>query len=110
MAEEVIEVDAAGLNRMIEDREALVIDVRESNEYEEEHIPGTLLLPLSFMEADLFPLMASPKVVMVCQVGKRSAAAAKQLIKAGVPGVSSLTGGINAWIEADLELEGTKHE
>ncbi len=113
MAEEVteiIEVDVPRLSSMIAGREALVIDVRESHEYEEEHIPGTLLLPLSFMDAELFPLITEPGVVMVCQVGKRSAAAAKQLIKAGVPGARSLAGGIDAWIEAGLELEGTKHE
>ena len=107
---EIIEVDVPRLSRMIVDREALVIDVRESHEYEEEHIPGSLLLPLSFMDAELFPVFTESAVVMVCQVGKRSAAAAKQLIKAGIPGVGSLAGGIDAWIEAGLELEGTKHE
>jgi len=107
---EIVEVDAPRLSSMIASREALVIDVRETNEYEEEHIPGTLLLPLSFMDAEQFPLIAGAGVVMVCQVGKRSAAAAKQLVKAGVPGAGSLAGGIDAWIEAGLELEGTKHE
>jgi rhodanese-related sulfurtransferase len=107
---EIVEVDAAGLSRMITDREALVIDVRETQDYEEEHILGTVLLPLSFMDAELFPVITGSRVVMVCQIGKRSAAAAKQLIKAGIPGVGSLAGGIDAWTEAGLELEGTKHE
>lgn len=113
MAEETIEIteiDAAELSRLIADRAALVIDVRESDEYEAEHIPGTVLLPLSFMDAEMFPVIAAPGVVTVCQVGKRSAAAAKQLIKAGIPGVASLAGGLDAWTEAGLELEGAKHE
>jgi rhodanese-related sulfurtransferase len=111
MSEILIEdVDVTGLQRMIAGRQALVIDVRESNEYEDEHIPGTLLLPLSFMEAEQFPLITEPRVITVCQVGKRSIAAAKQLVKAGIPGVASLAGGIDAWSEAGLELEGVKHE
>lgn len=110
MAEEPVEIDVNELSRMIAEREALVIDVRETDEYEGEHIPGTLLLPLSFLDADLFPVITDRRVVIVCQVGKRSAAAAKQLMKAGVPDVVSVAGGIDSWIESGLELEGTKHE
>jgi len=110
MAEDAAEIDATELERLISGREALVIDVRETHEYEDEHIPGTVLLPLSFMDADLFPVITEKKIVMICQIGKRSAAAAKQLMAEGVPNVVSLRDGINAWIEAGLELEGAKHE
>lgn len=103
-------VDANTLQKMMSDGEVLVVDVRETNEYEDEHIPGTLLYPLSFLDADLFPKITEKKVVMVCQVGKRSAAAAKQLMAEGLAGVVNLEGGLDAWLEQGLETEGAKFE
>ena len=103
-------VDANTLQKMMSDGEVLVVDVRETNEYEDEHIPGTLLYPLSFLDADLFPKITEKKVVMVCQVGKRSAAAAKQLMAEGVADVVNLEGGLDAWLEQGLETEGAKFE
>ena len=108
--EGVAEIDVQELDRMISEREVLAIDVRETDEYEEAHIPGTLLLPLSFLDADLFPIIADKKIVVTCQTGKRSAAAAKQLMQNGVPDVINLQGGVVAWEEAGLEMEGTKFE
>lgn len=110
MAEEPAEIDVQELARMISERETLAIDVRETEEYEEAHIPGTLLLPLSFLDADLFPIITDKKIVITCQTGKRSAAAAKQLMANGVPDVINLQGGVEAWAEAGLEMEGTKFE
>ena len=103
-------VDANTLQKMMSDGEVLVVDVRETNEYEDEHIPGTLLYPLSFLDADLFPKITEKKVGMVCQVGKRSAAAAKQLMAEGLAGVVNLEGGLDAWLEQGLETEGAKFE
>ena len=110
MADDPVEVDVQELNRMISEREVLVIDVRETHEYEEEHIPGTLLLPLSFLEADLLPIITEKKIVMACRTGQRSAAAAKQLMNEGFLNVLNLRGGVEAWAEAGLELEGAKFE
>ncbi len=110
MAEDPNGVSPETLQKIMADRGALVVDVREAHEYEEEHIPGTLLYPLSFMDADLFPKITEKKVVMVCQVGKRSAAAAKQLMAEGLTGVVNLEGGLEAWLEEGLETEGAKFE
>ncbi len=103
-------IDAKELERLMEGREALVIDVRETQEYEEEHIPGTVLYPLSFLDAELLPQITEKKVVVVCQVGERSFAAGKQLIKEGFKDVVSLEGGLLAWKEAGLETEGAAFE
>jgi len=103
-------IDAKTLEGLIEGRAALVIDVRETHEYEDEHIPGTVLYPLSFLDAEYLPKMDGMKVVVVCQVGQRSAAAGKQLIMEGIADVVSLEGGLNAWKEAGLETEGAALE
>jgi len=110
MTNEPDSIDAKELERLMEGREALVIDVRETHEYEDEHIPGTVLYPLSFLDADLLPPINNLKVVIVCQVGQRSAAAGKQLIKEGFKDVVNLEGGLLAWKDAGLETEGAELE
>ena len=49
------EVDAETVNRWLDDHKAVLVDVRETTEYEQEHIPGSVLVPLSVFDADLFP-------------------------------------------------------
>jgi len=110
MAEDPIWITPQSLNMLMASGGAVVVDVRETHEYEEEHIPGTLLYPLSFMDAHLFPKITEKRVVTVCQVGKRSAAAAKQLMAEGVINVVNLEGGLEAWLEEGYETEGAKFE
>jgi addiction module HigA family antidote len=85
--------------------EALLVDVRETSEFEQEHIPGAMLVPLSMLDPDTFPRINIKKLVLHCAIGKRSAAAAKMLIKAGHIPPINMAGGIKAWREANLETE-----
>jgi len=106
-ADEIVieEADAETVAQWLEDGEALLVDVRETSEYEQEHIPGSMLVPLSVLDADTFPRIAIKKLILHCAIGKRSAAAAKQLIKAGHVPPINLKGGLKAWREAGLETE-----
>lgn len=85
--------------------EVVLVDVRETREYDLEHIAGALLLPLSSFEAEVFPVLTDKPVVLHCAIGKRSAAAAKMLIKAGHRRVSHMEGGLTAWKAAGLPVE-----
>ncbi len=85
--------------------EALLVDVRETSEFEQDHIPGAMLVPLSMLDADTFPRITIKKLVLHCAIGKRSAAAARQLIKAGHVPPINMAGGLKAWREAGLETE-----
>ncbi len=102
---EVVEVEAATVNLWLEAGEAVLVDVRETSEYEQEHIPGSLLVPLSVFDANRFPHIPGKKLVMHCAVGRRSANAGKQLLEAGHAQVHNLYGGILAWKEAGLATE-----
>lgn len=102
---QVVEVESAMVDRWMDDGEAVLVDVRETSEYEQEHIPGSLLVPLSVFDPDRFPRIPGKKLVIHCAVGKRSAAAGKQLLQAGHPLVHNLQGGILAWKEAGLATE-----
>ena len=100
-----IEVDAETVNSWLDGQQAVLVDVRETTEYEQEHIPGSVLAPLSVFDPERFPWITAKKLVFHCAVGKRTAAAAKQLMQEGHPQLYNLTGGINAWKEAGLVTE-----
>lgn len=102
---DVPEADALTVRGWLDAGEILLVDVRETAEYEQEHIPGSVLCPLSVFDADLFPEIPKKIVVLHCAIGKRSAAAAKQLINTGHSRVVNLQGGIKAWKEAGCPTE-----
>ena len=93
----VYEVDAKIVRQWLEAGEIILVDVRETSEYEQEHISGSVLCPLSVFNPNLFPKIPDKVVVIHCAIGKRSAAAAKQLIKNGHSRIANLQGGIKAW-------------
>ena len=64
-------------------QDILLVDVREVAEFEKEHIPGALLLPLSSFDPELFPPLAGKRVVLYCAIGKRSEAAGKDVAERG---------------------------
>ena len=104
------QIDAATARAWLEAREAVLLDVREAAEYEFENVPGSLLLPLSFLDAATFPPLGGHRIVVMCAMGKRSAAAQKQLARSGLANIYNLTGGIDAWKKAGLPTQGGKYE
>jgi rhodanese-related sulfurtransferase len=86
---------------------AVVIDVCEPDEFAQGHVIGAKNLPLGDLEAKLAQLVknkATP-VVMVCQVGARSARAAATAQKLGYENAQSLAGGLKAWQAANMPVE-----
>lgn len=97
--------DVRQVRDWLDRNEILLVDVRETSEYEKEHIAGAVLLPLSSFEPDMFPSLPGKKVVLHCAVGKRSEAAGKMLLKEGHTGVIHMTGGMEAWKAAGYATE-----
>ncbi len=85
---------------------ALLVDVREPNEYAEVHAEGALLVPLSEFEARYAELPRDRELVMICRSGARSARAGRYLLENGYTNVVNLAGGTLAWAEAGLPTEG----
>ncbi len=86
---------------------AIVIDVCQPDEFAQGHVVGAKNVPLGDLEAKL-PQVAKNKsnpVVMVCQVGARSARAAATAQKLGYENVQSLAGGLKAWQAANMPIE-----
>jgi rhodanese-related sulfurtransferase len=86
---------------------AVVIDVCEPDEFAKGHVIGSKNLPLGQLDAKLAQVVKnkSALVVMVCQVGARSARAADAARKLGYENVQSLQGGLKAWQAASMPVE-----
>lgn len=78
---------------------AMVIDVREPDEYAGGHVSGAHLLPLGDLPARMQELPRDQTLYLVCQSGGRSMKAADLLAAAGHD-VRSVAGGTSAWTEA----------
>ncbi len=78
-----------------------LIDVREDFEYETSNIGG-LLIPLGGILIEADKVEKSKPVVIMCRSGKRSAAAIMQLEQRGFTNLYNLQGGILAWA-ADID-------
>ncbi len=97
--------DVAQVKAWLDRNEILLVDVRETSEYEKEHIAGSVLLPLSSFEPDLFPSLPGKKVVLHCAVGKRSEAAGKMLLNEDYETITHMVGGLAEWKAAGYATE-----
>ncbi|MEJ7793238.1 MAG: rhodanese-like domain-containing protein [Gaiellaceae bacterium] len=103
MKPEVPEVSAEDAFARSASGEAVIVDVRESDEWEAGHIPGALHIPLAELEARWPELRASDSVIAVCRSGNRSATATQALRSVGID-AANLSGGVKAWAGAELPL------
>ena len=86
--------------------EAELIDVREPYEREAGHIPGSRHIELGSLADSAEDLPIDRPLVFQCRVGARSAMAAFAFRRAGYD-AHNLDGGIVAWAECGLPLEGS---
>ena len=80
-----------------------ILDVRQPEEFEAGHIPGSILIPLDVLETRLSELPKNEKIVVVCRSGNRSATGRDILLNAGFETVTSMAGGMNEWINKGFE-------
>ena len=99
------EVDPQTLKRWLDENKAVLIDIRESDEYVREHIPGSRLVPLSGFGSADFPQDQDKIAVFHCNTGSRTCTAAPQILGAGFAEVYNLDGGLQAWKSAGLPVE-----
>ena len=95
---EITEVDTAGAAAEI-DGGALILDVREPDEYEQGALPGAVHIPRGHLEAQVEGrlLDKTAPVVVYCAGGVRSAFAARTLQELGYTDVVSMAGGFGKW-------------
>jgi rhodanese-related sulfurtransferase/rubrerythrin len=74
-----------------------LIDVRQPEEHEEFHLPGSRLIPLPLLVELMKELDRATDTIVYCAVGGRSLMAAQFLAVRGFQSVFQLQGGIEAW-------------
>jgi len=100
----VEEIDVARAYQMYKDG-AFVVDVRTQEEWDDVHIPGTVLIPLDELPARLSEVPRDKDVVVVCRSGNRSKEGTQILLDAGYDRVVCMKGGIREWSAAGYPLE-----
>lgn len=98
-----LECDAVGAEALIE-AGARLVDVRTAHEFDAGRIPGAERIGLEELAERRAELSADEPVLFYCRVGNRSLMAAQAFSEAGFD-VTSLAGGIGAWIESGRKLE-----
>ncbi len=96
--DEVTPKAAAGL----QDQGAILVDVREDDEWAAGHAPGAIHVPLADV-SDAASRFDGRQVLAVCRSGARSAKATEVLAACGTD-VRNVAGGMTAWAEADLPV------
>src|SRR2546421_5638953 len=90
---------------------AVLVDVREVDEWASGHIPGAKHVPKSYLESRIEGAAPdrSQHLILYCQSGSRSAWAARTLLDdLGYEHVESMTGGITLWKDRGYDVETPK--
>ena len=94
-------------SEMYAERKAVIVDVRDDSEWNEQHIPGAIHIPLAQLNGRISELKQykDTTVITQCKAGGRSAKALEVLKSVGFTKVYNMDGGIMAWDKAGLKTE-----
>jgi rhodanese-related sulfurtransferase len=98
-------IPASQAQELMQQRRAILLDVRETSEWNSGHAPNARHIPLGALLGRLIELPDGRPVVAVCQSGLRSARAARLLAGHGYE-VYNLRGGMRAWTGVGLPVKG----
>lgn len=95
------EISALSTHEKVEKLESVkIIDVRTPEEYNEQHLSNSILVPLDTLANEipkLEDIKKSDEIIVYCRSGKRSEQAYNILKSLGYTNVKSMSGGITAW-------------
>jgi rhodanese-related sulfurtransferase len=95
----IIEISPTDAAAKLKSGEALIIDVREKDEWDEKHIPDAIHISRGTIELDVEEKVPDKDRMIICHCGGggRSALATESLQKMGYKNVRSMAGGLKAW-------------
>jgi rhodanese-related sulfurtransferase/peroxiredoxin len=95
----VVDIDSARAVELLElgGGEFVLVDVRTHSEYEADHAPWAVHIPVDELPQRYGELGQTNKVICVCQAGSRSAAAAEFLVSIGGTDIHNVLGGMSSW-------------
>lgn len=86
---------------------SVIIDVNDAESFARGHIPASINIPQSEINADNKALMKhrTKTVIVVCQSGNKSSKAARTLLSLGFEKLHYLNGGLMSWGKENLPME-----
>jgi rhodanese-related sulfurtransferase len=99
--------DVDEVEQAMRDQEIVLIDVRTPAEYLQEHVEGSLLMPMSFFKPEALPTQEGKRIVFHCGSGARSEKVSRAFLDAGNDRVAHMGGGFGAWKKAEKCYVGT---
>ena len=101
------EVNPVAATLLINREDAVVIDVREADEYAAGHLPEARNIPLSKLadRAGEIEKFKDKPVIVCCASGMRSNRACSELKKQGFGKLYNLSGGVDAWVGAGYPIK-----
>ena len=98
-------VDTNGAVSLMDDDGLIILDVREEKERKVGFLSNDINIPMGQLKTKMDTLYKSKNILVYCKSGTRSDRIADILSKNDFQKVSSLKGGFNAWLKADLPIE-----
>ena len=98
-------VDTNGAVSLMDDDDLIILDVREEKERKIGFLSNDINIPMGQLKTKMDTLDKSKNILVYCKSGTRSDRIADILSKNDFQKISSLKGGFNAWLKADLPIE-----
>jgi phage shock protein E len=100
----ITEISPQDAAAKLESCEAVIVDVRDKDEWDEGHIPGATHMSRGTIELDIEEKVPDPNAMIICHCGGggRGALATASLQKMGYKNVRNMAGGFKAWKAAGL--------
>ena len=109
----IVEISVSKVRQISNDKNYLIVDVREPEEFFLGHIEGAINVPRGVLEFRADPNYPggiprlydkSAAIILYCRSGARSALAAQSLTLLGYKSIVSMAGGFLAWHEASYPI------
>jgi rhodanese-related sulfurtransferase len=101
-------ISAQDLKRRLDAGEAILIDIRETDEHAREHILGARLAPISAIDQHDFDRDKDKVAIFHCKSGMRTQANAARLLSRGFKQAFYLEGGLEGWKAAGFPVHANR--
>ena|SRR5947209_7194804 len=98
-------IDVAEAKEKIDSGNVQVIDARTPGEFNGGHVPGAINIPHMAVVAQKDKLASDKEIVIICQMGSRSALACEFAAALGFKDLYNVEGGTEAWVKAGYPTE-----
>ena len=86
-------------------RPAVLLDVREVDEFRQARVEGSLFIPMSQLGVRMLEIPKDRPIMVMCASGSRSQGATGYLLQQGWEDVGSVAGGIDGWQRLGLPVK-----